>query len=91
MSLYRTRPGLWDLATYIRGQEEPAEGHLEIELINPSSVSIIQSDSPCLSEPSNSSNAPLLLILSPSSKYIAEANPRHKASGEDEGVANLII
>jgi hypothetical protein len=30
MKLYHTRPGLWDLATYIRGQEEPAEGHIEI-------------------------------------------------------------
>jgi hypothetical protein len=35
MSLYRTRPELWELATYIRCQEEPAAGHVEIKLVNP--------------------------------------------------------
>jgi hypothetical protein len=30
MSLFHIRPGLSDLAIYIRGQEEPAEGHIEI-------------------------------------------------------------
>jgi hypothetical protein len=33
--LYQTRPELSDLATYIRGQEQPAGGHVERKLVNP--------------------------------------------------------
>jgi hypothetical protein len=33
MKLSHTRPGLGDLATYIRGQEEPVEGQVEIKLV----------------------------------------------------------
>jgi hypothetical protein len=58
-NLYHTQPRLWDPATYIRGLGGAGGGHPNFELVNPSSVSSIQSDSYCLSEPSNSSSAPL--------------------------------
>jgi hypothetical protein len=32
MSLYFTRPGLWDTATYIMGWEEPAKGQPKFSL-----------------------------------------------------------